>query len=410
LSVFEGSVVSVVGLVEKIVAANLAVADQAVVGAVLADVRRVRGWLDSVEVAAAARLVELATESPAVFPEQIVATTGRMPLAQATPGFTRAKVTDAIPQLGLALAAGDTSGAHVDVVSRAMRDLNSQQRARLGERGDVLARAASELPRDDFAKVVRAEVRQIHSDDGIAKLERQKRATRLRSWIDRDTGMWCLHGEFDPESGLKLDARLRAMVEKLFHDATPDTCPTDPVLKQQHLQALALIALTAGAGGRDRIDLSMLIDAKTLADGEHADSVIDVGLGVELPVETLRRMACCAESITPIIVGADGVSLLLGRETRLANRAQRRALRAMYRGCGIPGCAVGFERCKIHHLRWWRHGGDTDVQILFPLCSRHHHLVHEGGWVLLLSAQRDLTITMPDGSTMIHGPPRARAG
>ena len=45
---------SVWGLVESIAAVDLGVADADVVAGVLADVRRVRGWLDSVEVAAQA--------------------------------------------------------------------------------------------------------------------------------------------------------------------------------------------------------------------------------------------------------------------------------------------------------------------------------------------------------------------
>ena len=52
--------------------------------------------------------------------------------------------------------------------------------------------------------------------------------------------MWCLRGEFDPETGAILDKRLKDAVEALFHDATPDTCPTDLLAKQHHLRALAL--------------------------------------------------------------------------------------------------------------------------------------------------------------------------
>ena len=62
-----------------------------------------------------------------------------------------------------------------------------------------------QLPRDEFAKAVRGELRRVCADDGIDRLHRQRQATSLRSWVDRDTGMWCLHGEFDPETGLTLD-------------------------------------------------------------------------------------------------------------------------------------------------------------------------------------------------------------
>ena len=213
----------------------------------------------------------------------------------------------------MVLEQGAASGAHVDVLTWALRELNSEQRERLAERGQVLALAAAELSRDEFARVVRAEVRRIYADDGIERLQRQRRATSLRTWVDRESGMWCLRGEFDPETGAILDGRLRNTMEALFRDTVPDSCPTDPLLKQHHLRALALVALTGGkpggSGSRARVDVSLLIDAETLVDGVHDGSVIDVGVPVELPVETLRRMVCCAEVIVPIIVAADDTSL-----------------------------------------------------------------------------------------------------
>jgi hypothetical protein len=104
--------------------------------------------------------------------------------------------------------------------------------------------------------------------------------------------------------------------------------------------------------------------------------VVDYGLPIDLPVETLRRWSCIAD-ITPIIVGADGVSLY---------------------------------NCAIHHIRWYRNGGHTDIDDLLPVCSKHHHLVHEGGWHLALDPRRNLTITFPDGAIMTTGPPMVRAG
>jgi Domain of unknown function (DUF222) len=402
--------VSVVGMVETIAALDWAAADQHAVAGALADVRRLRGWLDSIEVSAARRLGELASASPSMFPEHVAAEAGRIPLVEASKGFDRAKTTEAIPQMGAMLTLGEASGGHVDVVTRAMRQLTPDQRRRLAERGDALAAAASQLPRDEFARTVRAEVRRIHTDSGIDRLLQQRRNTSLRTWVDRETGMWCLRGEFDPETGALLEGRLRNTVEALFRENLPDTCPTDPLLKQHHLRALALDALIKGRGTRSsgRIDMSVLIDVQTLLDGEHPNSVIDCGIPVELPVETLRRWACMAE-ITPIIVGGDGVSLYLGRDSRTANREQRRALRGMYRSCAVPGCIVGFDNCAIHHIKWYRNCGSTDIDNLAPLCHKHHHLVHEGGWTLAVDARRNLTITFPDGSIMTTGPPSRRA-
>jgi hypothetical protein len=80
----------------------------------------------------------------------------------------------------------------------------------------------------------------------------------------------------------------------------------------------------------------------------------------------------------------------------------------MYRCCAIPGCSVGFDNCQIHHLRWFRNLGNTDICNLLPICHKHHHLVHEGGWHLALDQRRNLTVTYPDGSIMTTGPPSAR--
>ena len=74
----------------------------------------------------------------------------------------------------------------------------------------------------------------------------------------------------------------------------------------------------------------------------------------------------------------------------------------------MPGYSVGFDNCQIHHLRWFRNLGNTDICNLLPVCNKHHHLVHEGGWHLGLDERRNLTVTYPDGSIMTTGPPSAR--
>ena len=105
----------------------------------------------------------------------------------------------------------------------------------------------------------------------------------------------------------------------------------------------------------------------------------------------------CNAHIVPIVVDASGRVLDLGRTQRLASARQRIALRAMYRTCAFPGCDVPFARCEIHHLIEWQQGGRTDLADLLPTCSRHHHVVHEGGWKLELDDDRTLTVTQPDG-------------
>ena len=396
-------------LVEWLGGIDVACADPESCTEVLQGLSRLIAWSESTKVAVAKRLAVIAAESPAICPEHLVATATRVSLGQALEPFKRAIALDAFPQFGEALECGEVSAAHDDVLVSAVGKLDIQERERFETRGDFLADVARHTTPGEFARTVRAELLRSRQGDGLERLRQQKQATYLKSWVDQTSGMWCINGEFDPETGVGLHNRLTATVERLFHDTTPETAPRDPLAKQHHLRALALVALVDGSGGKSNgVDMSILIDATTLMHGVHDCSVIDCGLPIDLPIDTIRRMACIAD-ITPIIVGADGVKLYLGNATRLATPEQRRALRAMYRTCAVPGCCVAWDNVVIHHIKYYRNRGPTDIDNLLPLCVKHHHCAHEGGWQFNLAVDRNLTITLPDGTVSCHSPPTAFA-
>ncbi len=140
---------------------------------------------------------------------------------------------------------------------------------------------------------------------------------------------------------------------------------------------------------------------------------LDWGVDVDLPREFLDelRPTATVHSIkvrNGVVVQAPG-TLDLGRTTRLANQAQRRALRGVYATCAIPGCCVRYSRTKLHHVIWWRRGGRTDLENLLPLCEIHHQKVHHDGWLITLEANRELTLTLRDGQVMTTGPPKRGA-
>jgi len=370
----------------------------------------VRGLLDARELEVVRRLDELAASDYALFPPAVVADACKTSLGSAGRLRDRAGVCDAIPELGDALAAGVTTGDRVDIVARASIGLNDSERAALAAHGSRLALAAGQQTAAGFRKTVDHVVRQVRLDDGLALLERQTRMARLK-WFHDSDGMWCLQGRFDPATGARLEGTLRNALEAQFASSTPEGCPLDPIEKQQHLAALALTELLLGHPGSSASglpDVTVLIDAKTLLTGHaHEGTVCDIGLGrFGLPVETIRRWSCIG-SVTPVVVAADGVRIMLGRETRLANRHQRRALRALYRSCAL--CEVPFDHCEIHHVSWYSLNGLTDIGNLVPICKKHHHLVHEGGWQLHLAPDRTLTVTQPGGTTSTNGPPTIRA-
>ncbi len=162
--------------------------------------------------------------------------------------------------------------------------------------------------------------------------------------------------------------------------APPSTC----------LLADAVVDAVSGERSGDRRvpEICVHIDYDTMLNGLHELSVCETADGIPLPPETVRRLACEA-AIVPIVLNGAGEVLDCGREVRVANRAQRRALRAMYRTCGYPGCDVTFERCDIHHvIEWLRHGTHRSRQSPSTCARKHHHLVHEGRWRLTLDKHR----------------------
>ncbi|MDX2379963.1 MAG: hypothetical protein QNM02_09430 [Acidimicrobiia bacterium] len=71
----------------------------------------------------------------------------------------------------------------------------------------------------------------------------------------------------------------------------------------------------------------------------------------------------------------------------------------MHATCGLGPCQVPFSRCRIHHVVFWgEHHGRTDEAVLIPVCEKHHHLLHEGGWSLEFTPDRVATWRMPDDS------------
>lgn len=271
--------------------------------------------------------------------------------------------------------------------------------------------AACELSPEEWARRLRAEARRLATDDGMARLEHQRRQTRLSTWVDRESGMWCLRGSFDPITGARLQRSIDAAVNRLFAERAPATCPADPLAKQQHLQALAVADVLEGAGQRGggrggTAELVVVVHADV--DGTV---VVDAGIDADIPLAAVREMVGNG-GVWPVVV-RDGEVLCAhgnlneGRNQRLATVSQRRALRALYRSCAVPECRVRFDRTKIHHIHEWEHGGHTDLDNLVPLCVHHHTMAHEQDWRLHLGPGRRLTIVLPDGTRLCAPPNRA---
>lgn len=72
-------------------------------------------------------------------------------------------------------------------------------------------------------------------------------------------------------------------------------------------------------------------------------------------------------------------------------------------GCTFPGCGIR-RFTQAHHIRWWEHGGRTDLDNLVLVCSFHHTLVHEYGWSLTRDQDGTTRWFHPDGTRCRAGP------
>jgi hypothetical protein len=373
----------------------------------LGDVRDLRAWLDRTEVDIVHAL------RPAVsFPEATIAEQSRGSLNGATKTIERADTLDAAPSLADALDDAAITAGHVDALTRATKGLDAEQRTALIDVADTLADIAAHSTIEQFQRRLGLERKRLLANDGIDRLEQQRRNTSMRTWVD-DDGMWNVRGRFDPVTGIRLASALDTAVETLFAEKIPEFCPPDARAKQDFLRAHAFARLISASGvgvGPRRPEYVVVIDA----DAPHQPGpAAHHSIPVELPPSVLASLSSDAD-VHGIVI-RNGIVLHapdrtdLGRSTRLANAAQRRALRALYTTCAIPGCSTHFDRCKIHHIIWWEHGGPTDLDNLLPLCTRHHSNVHHDEWTLTLGAHRELTLRLPDGTIRSTGPPRVTA-
>jgi hypothetical protein len=286
------------------------------------------------------------------------------------------------------------SAGHADAVVRVAAELDDAGRAKLCEVGDAVVASAQASTVEEFARKMGELGRSLSGDDGLSRQEWRRRQRCVKRWVDRETGLCHTHLTLDPETDEQVARALGAAVA-----AEQAAASGDDDRSFDQLRADALVGLITGARriGRRVPQVVMLIDDQTMGAGVHERTVCETGAGQPVPAETVRRVACDADVI-PVVVDTHGVVLNMGRTQRTATSEQRSALRVMYRTCAHPDCGVGFDACDIHHVTPWHPVGLTDLDNLAPLCSIHHHQVHEGGWSLTLQPDRTIELRRPDGT------------
>jgi Domain of unknown function (DUF222) len=373
--------------------ADIAALDGSQAAAALGRVKAVRGFLDSYEAKLTSHIGRLHSRGDSAPAADLHTRNGGVSSKEARQKERRATALENAPSLADKLAAGDVTAGHADVVADVTGRLDDDTKAQFFDRESDIADDAARLSPEDFRTSCQQLIARIERDQGIERDRQRRRNTRLSKRVDGD-GMYIINTRLHPELGTAVFNALDAETAKLVKQGG------DRNIDRHHVAAEALGNLVTGGHQATRprdAEIRLHIDVTTIVDGPDPGGICEYDDGTPVPPATARRLICNGR-IIPIIIDTNGVVLDAGREIRLANRHQRRALRAMYRTCAFPGCDVGFNDCEIHHINPYELGGNTNLDELLPLCSRHHHVIHEPGWQLALDDERTLTVHQPDGA------------
>ena len=286
------------------------------------------------------------------------------------------------PHVAAASMAGDLS---VDAAAIIVGGLNQLQervsQSVLDECERRLVEKARTQTVSEVRRTVGAAVARLDAK-GTAERQRQQHQERYLSWKQDFQGVVKFSGVLDAVTAAPIITVLEQMVTQGYRSRR-DQDPTDPdqrTVGQMRADALFELCRHAlGCGEMDRsgvrTSLVVRVDLDEWMRGVGSGRID----GIEQPVAVgeLRRLAGDA-GIIPEVLGRNGEVLDLGREVRLFTRAQRVAL--LERDGGCAKCHAPPEHCEAHHIRWWEHGGVSDLSNGVMLCTRCHHDVHRQGW------------------------------
>ena len=301
---------------------------------------------------------------------------GRMSARSANKVAKTAAGLAQMPKLAESLAGGAISVEHAEAAVGAAARTSPQQV------DDQLSELAEDSSVDLFAEQSRRWANRNQRDDAAERHRRRRSMRAFKNWVN-DEGMGVLSAELDPTSYQQALKAVNAECDRLWRDDGGREGKPDEVRTSTQRMADAFVALITDPGGRTpastRMQLIAVADVERLRADNPVGAAEIIG-GEALPQSVLERLMCNA-AVTGVIFDGAGQPLWVGREHRHATAAQVKAIIARDRHC--RGCAAGPERCEIHHIVPWEHGGRTDVDAMCLACPSCHHNIHDRGYMVV---------------------------
>ncbi len=307
-------------------------------------------------------------------------------------GVGGAPVQPRLPATAAAVAEHTIGAADVAVIrsvlARVPPHLGDEQRAEVEAE---LARQARTLDAGQLA-VLGKRILAYLDQDGRSPKE-QPEARRRLSFHDRDGG-YELRGWLDREAAEIVRSALSPLAAPRPASDTEVDLRDATQRDADALVELAQRALEDGALPTEGGERPHMVVTVSLAVLQGRIGSASLALGGPINAELARRIACDARVI-PVVLGARGEPLDVGRASHTVPAAIRRAVILRDGGCAFPGCSVPARWCEIHHVIHWADEGPTSVANCVALCGRHHRLIHHSDWL----------IEMIGGIPEFHPPP-----
>jgi Domain of unknown function (DUF222)/HNH endonuclease len=140
-----------------------------------------------------------------------------------------------------------------------------------------------------------------------------------------------------------------------------------------------------------------------MAGGAPMDSATPVAGAAPVPPAgsaptTAPTPAARIAALAALLFDGPRIPLAVGRTSRTATPAQRKALATRDGGCIIPGCQIPAENCQAHHVSDWAAGGPSDIDNLALLCWTHHRQVDLNMWTIHPTEPGDRGTQPPPGA------------
>ncbi|MFW7415877.1 DUF222 domain-containing protein [Demequina sp. SO4-18] len=287
------------------------------------------------------------------------------------------------PAVAAASVAGELS---VDAASLIVAGLNklagSLDDAALVALEERLVSRAVSMSAHEVRKMV---TRAVARADAAALKERERHnhEERYLWWKQDSDGNVVFHGQMDAVTAAPIIAVLEQMTTRDVRRKGRKKSSDTRTVGQMRADALFELArhclgCTKTEKSGVRTSLVVRMSQSGLMSGQGLGSID----GIDQPVSVgeLRRLSGDA-GIIPQVLGGESEVLDQGVEERLFTDEQRIAL--LHRDGGCAKCHAPPQHCEAHHIRWWQHGGLTDIDNGVMLCTRCHHDIHNQGWEIV---------------------------